>query len=109
MLRHACAFLLCLGTAACESVRAPPAAEAEKDLLGFLQQGLTKRQEVTESLGEPTYSFEDGRILAYRLAYSSERKLVTLPYLQHFVMADYELILVFDDRARLSKYKLTEK
>ena len=41
--------------------------EVNRTWLNFLQDNRTTRQQVVTKLGEPTASFENGRIVAYRL------------------------------------------
>ncbi len=85
--------------------------QIEKKWLGFLKPGETPREEVLLRLGVPTSKFEGERILTYRMNFEEGRGLVpagsplrgphviTLP-------GAYHLILVFDEKALLTKYKL---
>ncbi len=54
--------MVCLLLAACAS-----APEGHKDVLDFLNDGVTRREDVLLKLGAPTAQYEDSRILAYRL------------------------------------------
>lgn len=78
----------------------------EPDLLGFLQDGSTRREDVYLRLGEPSAQYESGRILAFRLA-KDEGGLypVTTPY---WPSESYSLILVFDAQGLLSRHALVQ-
>ena len=90
---------------------------ASKDLLAFLRVGATTRQEVILTLGEPSVSFEQERILTYRIGQNEERGYyVITPKLMMsemrlnqpltWEMVRYSLVLVFDGSGVLEKQKL---
>lgn len=75
------------------------------DLLDFLHDGATPRDEVYLHLGEPSAQYENGRILAYRLK-SDEGGYSAVAKRDDWSGTKFSLILVFDDSARLAKHSL---
>jgi hypothetical protein len=90
--------------------------------LSYLQEGKTTREEVLLKLGVPSADFEAGRILTYRIAQNAQGGITARPRqggvsLQHprplendvpqdALLADYSLVLVFDDKGLLKKQSL---
>ena len=101
--------VMALSMVACATV--VPLSQIEENWLSFLKPGETRRVDVLSRLGVPTSQFEGERILTYRMNFVKGRGLVpagsplrgphviTLP-------GAYHLILVFDEKALLTKYKL---
>jgi len=75
-----------------------------KDLLSFLEPGVTTRAEVTRKLGSPHASYERGRIVAYRL--SEDESGYYAPRARK--SWQYSLMLVFDANAVLVKRELVK-
>ncbi|HSM28212.1 MAG TPA: hypothetical protein VK855_08940 [Thioalkalivibrio sp.] len=100
--RIAGALLVAMFIVACAS-----APVGRKDLLIFLQDGQTSRQEVYLALGEPSAVFESGRILAYRLG-QDEGGYYLLQQGPGFQGVNYSLVLVFDDTGQLARHALVE-
>ena len=85
----------------------------------FIEDGKTTKDEVLLKLGKPSRQFEGGRILTYPMNFSEkeglrvdyERKSIThIRWGQRLHtsvgIAEYNLILVFDDKNILSEYNL---
>jgi hypothetical protein len=81
--------------------------------LNYLQEGKTTRQEAILKLGEPSAAFEDGRILTYLIGQDAQGKVVPrrrqslgegVP--QNATLANYSLVLVFDQKGILRKQSL---
>ena len=86
-----------------------------KDLLDFLSDGATRREDVQLKLGEPIARYESDRILAYRLSVDEAGYVLVKPRnLQvHNLINDwkgvrYSLILVFDQNGVLRRHSLVE-
>lgn len=88
--------------AACAS-----APVGRQDLLSFLQDGQTSRQEVYLALGEPSGVFEGGRILAFRLG-QDKGGYFLLQKGPGFQGVNYSLVLVFDDTGQLARHAFVE-
>lgn len=81
---------------------------ASRDLLEFLRDGSTTREEIVLRLGQPSASFEGDRILTYRIGKHEKQgyypivpnQLMPWQYVRH------SLVLVFDDAGVLEKHSL---
>lgn len=85
-----------------------PQVTGDKELLSFLVVG-TSREAVLLRLGEPSASFEQGRILTYRIGSNNEQGYFLLDRRVQFVNIDdtrFSLVLVFDEKGGLSKQAL---
>jgi hypothetical protein len=71
---------------------------ADADLLTFLRAGETTRQEVLGKLGQPSASFEQGRVLTYRVGHDAKQgyHVVTANPRQLWEGVRYSVVLVFD-------------
>ncbi|MEI8290717.1 MAG: hypothetical protein WCH99_14720 [Verrucomicrobiota bacterium] len=98
-----CFMLLALGllVAGCVS----PVPGASRNLLSFMQNGQTTRQEVILKLGQPSGSFEHEQILTYRIGEDKDQGyyLVSPKFMQPWQSVRYSLVLLFDDRGVLQK------
>lgn len=83
----------------------PPAAR--KDLLEFLHDGSTTREQVELALGEPSARFEHSRVLAYRLK-KDQAGYVLLPRRDNWASVQYDLMLLFDASGVLQRHSLVE-
>ncbi len=101
---HLPLILIVLG-AGCAGAKIPGASPG---LLSFLRTGTTTRQEVLLTLGQPSASFEQERILAYRVGQDPEQGyyLVAANLVQPWQRARYSLVLVFDASGVLEKQSL---
>ena len=80
----------------------PPVGQ--RDLLAFLQPGTTTRAEVLLKLGPPDASYEQERILTYRL--SEDEGGYRFP--KSYDPEKYSLVLVFDAKSVLVKRTLVK-
>jgi hypothetical protein len=97
--------LCCLAGCAGRPEREVPNAP---NLLPFLKDGSTTKEDVLLKLGEPSGRFESERILTYRMADGENGGLaVTSPRgIGGWETARYSLVLVFDDRQILTTHSL---
>jgi hypothetical protein len=79
----------------------------KKDLLNFLGDGVTHREDVQLKLGEPSALYEDSRILAYRLR-KDEGGFVIVGRRDNWFGVQYNLILVFDTEGVLKRHSIVE-
>ncbi|MHC1698752.1 MAG: hypothetical protein AB9919_11975 [Geobacteraceae bacterium] len=93
-------FMLC----SCASL---PPVYADKDLLNFLTSG-TSKEAVLLKLGEPSSSFEQGRVLTYRIGADDEKGYFLLDRQVRWENAKYSLVLVFDEKGLLTKHALVQ-
>jgi hypothetical protein len=89
----------------------PP--NARSDLLDFLQVGKTTREEAILELGQPSGSFEQDRILTYRIGrYGAQGYFIISPKVilpaqgASWQNVRFSLVLVFDEAGRLRKHEL---
>jgi len=94
--------VLCLFLAACAS-----APVGNKSLLEFLNDGVTRREDVYLSLGEPSAQYEASRIVAYRLAHD-EGGYSLAGRRADWAGVRYNLVLVFDAGGVLQRHALVE-
>lgn len=106
------AGLLALTLAGCAT--APP-LKGRADLLDFLVDGKTTREEVVLKLGQPSGKFECGNILTYRLGFEPENNGYFVVERETnptgwptWTLARYSLVLVFDEAGVLRKHSLVE-
>lgn len=79
----------------------------QRDLLDFIKEGTTLRQDAHVKLGEPSAQYESGRIHAYRLGKGMSGYYVIAPA-KGWDGVRYSLILVFDHNGVLSRHSLVE-
>lgn len=77
------------------------------DLVSFLRDGETYRDEIFLKLGDPSAVYEAGRILTYRLG-EDEGGYFLLQKRQGFQNVNYSLVLVFDEAGRLIRHALVQ-
>ncbi len=90
-------------------VAAPRIPGAAPNLLDFLKDGQTTRQDVIVSLGQPSGTFEHEGILTYRVGHDAEQGYYLVIHRQigsWEVITAYSLVLVFDDQGILRQHKL---
>lgn len=90
----------CLGIAGCAA-----APKGRKDLIDFLNDGVTRREEVLAKLGAPSARFEDSRILAFRLA-SDEGGYLLAATSGSWAETEFNLMLIFDRDGVLQRHAL---
>ncbi len=99
LLRNVPALVLVL-LGACAST---PVGQPE--LLTFIEDGQTTREQVFLALGEPSATYEDGRILTFRLA-RDEGGYFLVEKASGFRSVKYSLVLAFDDAGLLQRHSL---
>jgi hypothetical protein len=82
-----------------------PIRGARPDLLAFLIDGQTRREEVLLTLGQPSGSFEKEQILTYRVGHDSEQGYYVIDT-RSWDGVRYSLVVVFDDKGFLRAHKL---
>jgi hypothetical protein len=85
-----------------------PIPGASHDLLKFLQIGQTTREEAVLKLGQPSASFEQEKILTYRLGEDSKQGyyLMIPDARREWQGVHYSLVLVFDSGGVLQRQSL---
>ncbi len=98
-------FLLSAG---CETPRIIPGASL--DLLRFIQEGKTTREEIVLKLGQPAASFEQEKILTYRLGEDPKQGyfLIVPNQLRQWQAVAHSLVLVFGADGVLQKHSLVK-
>jgi hypothetical protein len=94
--------IVCLLLAACASEPV-----GHKDLLDFLNDGVTRREDVQLKLGVPSAQYEGSRILAYRLR-KDAGGYILVERRDDWYMVRYDLILVFDGDGVLRRHSIVE-
>lgn len=102
---HLCRGLIALVMAF--SVGCATAPVGREDLLGFIQEGVSTREEVILQLGDPNALYEDSRILTYRLS-RDEKGWILRDATKGWYGVLVNLVLVFDDRGVLRRHSLVQ-
>ncbi len=79
----------------------------ENDLLNFLKDGVTTREEVFLALGDPNATYEDSRILTYRLA-QDEAGWILRKSTREWYGVRVVLVIVFDDHGTVKRHALVQ-
>lgn len=90
--------------------------KGQAELLHFLTDGQTTRQEVIVALGQPSARFEKEKVFTYRLGcepktrgyYVVEREAPNEAGWSTWRQAQYSLVVVFDDIGVLRKHSLVK-
>jgi hypothetical protein len=87
---------------------ATPIPGAKTDLLDFLKEGQTRREEVILALGQPSGAFEREKILTYRVGRDAKQGyfIVSPKEAMPWQGARYSLVLLFDDNGLLRTHNL---
>jgi hypothetical protein len=87
-----------------------PIPGARPDLLTFLKEGQTKREEVIVTLGQPSGTFERDRILTYRVGHDSGQGyfIISPKEVEPWLFVHYSLVLVFDELGVLRTQRLVD-
>ncbi len=99
---------------ACAQATRPADPETSRRWLGYLQDGKTTKEEALLKLGLPSAQFEGERILSWRLMLHASDGLVPVarevdpfdPRMAQWREAEYNLILVFDQRNVMQRHSL---
>jgi hypothetical protein len=83
-----------------------PPVSADKNLLKDVVTPGTLRETIFLKLGEPSGSFEAGRILTYRIGEDAERGYYIRDRYGFWTNTRYSLVLVFDEKGQLAKHNL---
>jgi hypothetical protein len=75
------------------------------DLLDFITDGRTRREELLHKFGEPSASYENARIVAYRLR-RDEGGYVLSRWRENWAGVHYSMVLVFDSDGLLQRHAL---
>ena len=94
-------MLLLAATSGCASTK----AHARPDLLAFLAPGTTTRADVILRLGEPSRTYEDDRILTYRVD-KDDGGYVVVDRARMWTDVRYTLVLLFDGQGVLQNHSL---
>jgi hypothetical protein len=78
-----------------------------QDLLDFLADGVTRREDVQLKLGEPSGQYEEARIVAYRLS-RDEAGYILVGHRNDWHGVQYNLMLVFDAEGVLRRHSIVE-
>jgi outer membrane protein assembly factor BamE (lipoprotein component of BamABCDE complex) len=94
-----------LGLSGCTT---SPIHGADPQLLDFLKDGATTRDEVVLALGQPSATLQQEHIVTYRIGEDSDkRRFVVTPQVANpWARVNYSLVLVFDDAGTLQKHNL---
>jgi hypothetical protein len=92
--------LICVFLSACAT-----APVGRKDLLDFLDAGVTRRDDVQLQLGEPAAQYDGQRVLAYRLV-KDDAGYVIVGQRNNWLGVQYNLMLVFDADGILRRHSL---
>ena len=86
----------------------PPIHGAKADLLSFLKEGRTWREDVILTLGQPSGAFEKERILTYRVGFDSAQGyyIVSPKDMRPWGGVRYSLVLIFEENGLLRAQKL---
>lgn len=97
-------LLLALGLAGC----ATTIVGADPNLLKFIEDGITTRQQVMLTLGQPSAIFRQEQILTYRIGEDPKQGLfiVNPSATEPWARVRYSLVLVFDDQGTLRKHSV---
>lgn len=98
--------VLLLSATGCGSV--PPIPGASPDLLKFLQDGATTREQAVLRLGQPSATYEQERIITYRVGENKAQGhyVISPNRLRQWEDVGYSLVLVFDREGLLQKHSL---
>lgn len=99
-------MLACIAVALLVACTSPP-QQGQSDLLDFLQDGNTRREEVQMRLGEPNAMYEGNRIVAYRLR-RDQAGYVLVKGGSDWQEVRYNLMLAFDAQGVLRRHTLVE-
>ncbi len=79
---------------------------ADPQLLDFIQDGTTTRDEILLNLGQPSAVFQDEAILTYRIGEDKRGYFIEVPSVSDWQFVRYSLVLVFDAKGTLQRHNL---
>jgi hypothetical protein len=83
-----------------------PPVPTDKNLLNDVVTPGISRESILLKLGEPSASFESGRILTYRIGEDNDHGYFLMDRLVRWTNTKYSLVLVFDEKGTLTKHSL---
>jgi hypothetical protein len=100
------ALAVLLALAACSTPPAIPGASP--DLLKFLQDGTTTREQIVLALGQPSAAYEQEKILTYRIGQNPVQGyyLVAPNQVRQWEEVHFSLVLIVDASGTLRKHSL---
>lgn len=103
-------FLLMLGAGGCSWSARPASPELQQQVLPWLEDGDTTRDEVEAVFGKPGYECSRERITAYRLSLDGSGRLIPVPREGQFgwTGAQFNLVLAFDADRVLEEHVLIQ-
>ena len=89
---------------------ATPIPGARTDLLAFLKEGRTTREEVILTLGQPSGTFEEDGILTYRVGFDASQGyfIISPKEVLPWQLVRYSLVLVFNESGTLRTQRLVD-
>ena len=96
-----CATVFALSGCASERT-APP----RKDLLDFLVDGHTLCSEVTDHLGTPSQSYQDGHLVTYRIAEDGQGRFAVAPSQEYWFRANQSLVITCGSDGVVTRHSL---
>jgi len=99
------AHLFARGILIVQLVACSTAAVGDRQLLSFLQDGSTTREDVYLHLAEPSATYESGRIQTYLLD-EDANGYVLMHHSEHGWNGKYSLVLAFDEHGILRRHSL---
>lgn len=108
MRRGSLPIVLALALAACQAAKPPAPAphELRQKWLGYLEDGKTKKADILWRLGPPSDSFEEGRIVIYRMVFRDKKGITPIP--KWFLVGKYQLLMKFNANKVFERHKLLE-
>ena len=82
--------------------------QGRADLLGFLQDGKSTREDLYLKLGPPSREFEKGRIVSWRLSKDEAGYFLVSSAATGWYGARYELVVVFTTDNVVQRHSLVE-
>lgn len=98
---------LLIGVAMAFSVGCSTTPIGRGDLLDFLKDGVSTREDIILQLGDPNAMYEHSRILTYRLS-QDENGWVLRDNTKNWYGVLVNLVLVLDDRGVLKRHSLVQ-
>lgn len=95
-----------LGAVCLAGCATPVIYGADPRLLEFLQDGTSTRDEIMLALGQPSATFQQERVLTYRLGEDAKQGYFIVQPGSSWLRARYSLVLVLDAGGTLQKHSL---
>lgn len=103
--RHLSGWLIAIATVIFLGCSTAPSGRG--DLLDFLKDGVSTREEIFLQLGEPCAMYEGSRIMTYRLS-RDEQGWVLRDTTKNWYGVFVNLVIVFDDQGVLKRHSLVQ-